>query len=219
MNIAETINQFFAWDIYLQIALPVGYLCHVIISHGIKDQSKLEKMIPNMGVFALISQMTWYIHFFYWKGSIPFAAYWPNIILCIVLPIVLAVLWRKYFKRWFFCVMHKMRIFNSTEHGTVWDEITENRNVGTAQITVYTNDGYAYSCDYIYDFEEAPIELYRVDEAGNVALYITHEKAPSDDAFEKIESPNLKEGTGFYRLTYIPEKTIQRVEFLTNHPC
>lgn len=116
--------------------------------------------------------------------------------------------------------MNKLKIFNSTEHCSVWDDITENSRVGMSQITVYMKDGMAYSSEYIYDYGTAPIDLYRVDEDGNIALYITHQKSLSDSDFQEITSPKIVEGnTNFYRLTYIPKSEIQRVEFLINCPC
>lgn len=220
MSIDQTINQFFSWPLYFQIALPVGYLCHVIISHGYKNKKDIKNSIPEITVFALISQMTWhsaiwFIHFF--GIAIAFSI---NVALAILIPLTIAVFWRKCLRRLFFKCMNKWKIFNSTEHCNVWDEITENSCLGTSQITVYMKDGMAYSSEYIYDFESAPIELYRVDEDGNIALYITHQKSPSDNDFQKITSPkSVNENIEFYRLTYIPKSEIQQVEFLTNRPC
>lgn len=207
------INAAMGMHLYLQVAIPAGYLGYLIARSGISQHDRPISIIFLSLFFALISIVGW-------RVSGKYFSLYPQLFAAVLLPLVAALLWRKWFHQLVMCGLHKLRISNSSQFPDVWTEIIENTCVGVSQVTVFLKSGTALTCDFIYDFEDAPLNLMRRDKEGNIAFYVTGERPVGTDNFIKTKDEAKAEVDGMthYRLTYVPKDEIERVEFVTNRP-
>ena len=204
----EGISLVTTLQLYLQIAIPVGYLGYLISRLGISRDDSTPTVIFTSLCFAFVSALTWYICGTFYAAI--------QIGLSILIPILVAISWRKCLHEIVMKVFHYLRIGNTTHLPDVRSDIIQNTSLGMSQVTVYLKDGTALSCDYLYDFEDAPLSLCRWDRDG-IALYVTQEKSASG-SFEAVQDePKMTvDGTELYRLTFVPNDEIGRIEFVTN---
>jgi hypothetical protein len=206
----KLIDAFTSMNLYIQIAIPSGYLAYLLARCGLSHNDKPITIFFLSSVFALASVAAFTV------GS---SDSWLAITLAIITPLICGFLWRAFVHKKIMELLRKFNVANSTEFNLVWDDITQNTNVGFTQVTVYLKRGPVLSCSYIYDFDDAPLKLFRTDKNGNIALYITDEKESPSDTFAKTKSNPIEDNNGspfYYRLTYIPKEEIERIEFVTN---
>lgn len=207
-GIVEDIGIFMNMEPYIQLAIPIGYISYQLAYLGIKRGENVIHVAFMTLAFALISVLGW--------------SFCQNIFIrafcAAILPLISAILWRVWLHSLIMNLLHKGNVANSTQFPDVWAELTDNTKVGAAQITVYLKNGEALSCDYLYDYKDAPINLLRRDTEGNIALYVTHIKQKDADQFTAVAEPTYekKDDISLYRLTYVPKASIDRVETVIN---
>jgi hypothetical protein len=212
MDIIESIKHFADLDFYLKVAIPIGYLSYIVSRLGLNYKDSNVDKIFGTFVFAGIS-------------SIPFILlpcsswvwFWFNLALMFIVPLLLAVSWKKWLHKFFFIATHFLKIANSTEFPNTWNELTQNTSLSPTSITVYLKSGEAYLCDYTDTFKDSPIQKFRTDQECNIALYITHERKSRDSLFEAVKDKPIishKNNIKSYRLRYIPASEIESIEFV-----
>lgn len=197
--------------LYLQLALPCGYLGYLLARIGLNHKDNATTMLFLTLVFSLSSVLA---------GSVsPESIRYFAIVLT---PIFLGIAWRKCLNRWIMQILHWFRICNSTAFPDLWLEITQNEKVALHQVTVFLKNGQALMCGNLYDFENAPIDLFRTDTEGNVGLYVTHERSTPKGRFFRTKDAPIETVNGppekYYRLTYVPKSEIERIEFTIFSP-
>ena len=159
-------------DLYLQIAIPIGYISYCVSKNKHKDKP-LDVIYISL-IFSLISALTWkIIYSLFDNNTIPT---FFLIFFSIVIPITLALLWKKWIHKLAYYILHRLNITNYTGNVTIFSDITDNTTIYFTQISVYLKSGKVLICDYTYDFETAPINGYRTDNEGNIAIYVTVSK-------------------------------------------
>ena len=212
-GLIKDVNSIMELQLYLQIAIPSGYLAYLLARLGIRQHDRATDIVFLSLSFSLVSVMAWYLL----DGVLPETF---QMSIAIIAPLFGALLWRKCLHSWTLSLLNKGNIANATQFPNTWIEIIESTKVGVAQVVVYLKSGEALVCDYIYSFKDAPISLLRWDTGGNIALYVTKRKPKdSDDFIPVTESPmDEVDDIKFYRLTYVPKDSIETIEIVINKP-
>lgn len=198
--------------LYIQIAIPIGYVCYFFVRIGLGEKDKTIYIIYISLIFSFISVLSFY--------SVPllYGYLISKIIASMAIPISVSVLWRTCLSQKIYSLLRCFHITNATEYRTVFSGIINDTSIYFTQIAVYLKNGKILICDYTYDFhEDVPIEGYRIDNSGNIALYVTSIKDSEDGEIQEVSSTPIKEhrgGAKQYRITYVKESEISRVQFV-----
>jgi hypothetical protein len=224
-------NFFVSLPQYVQVLLPAGYVAYIISQLGLNRKSEPLQILFSSAAFAILGM----VFFKFFLQIIHFINYYTNILSLISLEfknilrvillffstILVAILWRKYFFSYVMCLFRKIGLSNSNQYPNVWTEITDNPNVGYTQVVVNLKNGNSFSSDFIYDFNDSPINLMRVDNERNIGIYVTSQKTKDSKFYRDVkQQPVLLDNSGqkLYRLTYFFRDEIESVEFLINKP-
>lgn len=213
----EGLNLIMRLPLYLQVAVPCGYLGYLLARSGLNYKDKtitvlfltLAFSLPPILTERILTGLGW---------PMPDAIQYPALIL---MPIVLGVLWRKWLNQGTMNILHWFKICNSTGFPNIWLEITQNQKVTWCQATVFLKNGQALSCSDLHEFKDAPIDRFRTDADGNVGLYVTDEKLSAQASFAQSKDSPIENVNGkptYYRLTYIQKSEIERIEFVIHRP-
>lgn|GEM_PF-3451669 len=217
----ENLNNFFSLDLKIQIPIIVGIVCYFILRSGVTKEDKPLLILLITMVFASTSSIIW-------KLSIALAILiWTNEyfnllappILCIVLPIFLCFLARKY--DWVnkaFKWLNKHKLTNQTQYGNSWISMIANTNCITSQMVVFMKSGEVL-VSRPKDLKHYPLEKpMKADFDGNIALLVTHRFISKQDYYKNnIKKLIYKHETnkGYaYPVTYISNSEIDSVEML-----
>ena len=188
----------------LQVIFVSGYLGYSIAYSGFRENERKEDLfygVLSFGIFGFA---------IYDLSSPYFESFAIPGLLALLTSVGVAMLWRKYVKRWFFKMLHKAAISNEDGIPTVWSRITQDTTIAPRQLTVELKDGSKYICDDVDSFATAPIPMYYTDSAGNIAMHVTH-KAKKDEAETPVAA--VRHDSWGDRITYIPAKDIATIDF------
>jgi hypothetical protein len=219
-------KDFFDMSLYLQLAVPIGYLSYLIARCGVNSRDKEVFSLYISMTFSLISIFGYKLYSvikFYDTGALikyGFGLEVESIRLvdAILLPFIIAVLWRKCGSYLFFKFMSYCRISNQTSYKNTLDELIENTAIVIDQITVWLKSGEQLTCDDVSKYLNLPIHGYRIDNDGNIAIYVDRYKNCRDCSWQNIDDLACEEVSGkeYGRLTFIKSSEVERIEFVTS---
>ncbi len=186
----------------LQVVFVSGYLGYCIAYAGYRENERTQDVLYGVLAFGIFGYV------FYDVTRKYFVSFLIPGLGALVVSVLVAMLWRKYGKRWFNCVLHKAAISNEDGIRTTWTRIIQDTTIAPRQIVVYLKDGTVLECDDVQSFGEAPIPLYYTDSEGNIALYVTT-KTVKDCEPKEVEHVRHDWGD---KLTYIPKDQVASVQ-------
>jgi hypothetical protein len=124
--------------------------------------------------------------------------------------IATAVIWRKWGRSIVRFLLRLANISWSDDDPSALATLSANSTFPVTQIAVLLDDGTWLRCDDTRQFNDAPYGPCLLGPNGDVALYLTHEEQPGQQAksLETVRDPNLGD-----RITYVPASRIRRITF------
>lgn len=183
----------------LQVLLLAGVLGYLLAFSGFRRTHKTIEQAAFVAIFAA-------------PGSILIGVFEESVsalLLALLLGPLLGYVWRKmvpYFRQ--FVENWLGLVWDNTLPGA-WQTIAMTEGQQMTQLTVFTDDGAAYHCDFLPRYAHLPHgpALYGFD--GSIAMYVTHRSPKGADEFEPVGGLAVDEfGVEF---TYLPGPAIQRV--------
>lgn len=186
------------WQI--QASLASGYAAYLLAYMGIRfGHSSVDAVFVTL-VFGLIATgVMWLLRAFDPIYYVPaaFAA-----------TIVVAVLWRRFFRDWLYALLYWMKVTWSNDDPSALATIINDIHSPITQAAVELDDGTWLMCNYAYKFKDAPFNPVILGPNGDVALYLTHEERKGEPVRELATVHDENYGD---RITYIPAARIRRI--------
>ncbi len=196
----------------IQVILASGYVAYKIASSGVEDNHKHIDVAFSILIYSVIAKLGYELSltFLIETNTSPLSIKWLSIAGSFVLPVISAIFWRKWGKNFIVFLLQKAKISSENFRGSTWSSLIHEQ-FEWSYLSVRLNDG-----SYIEsDLQSLPDELSKttceLDEAGNIALYITSIIDPDGkEQIYDIENDVL-DNHGREHLTFIPTSEIARV--------
>lgn len=195
-----TVSTLLSLPLGIQIALGSGCAAYFVAYSGIRDRHRtidiafitLVFSLASSATFALTSSWGWIE-----KGFVAF-----------ICPVVIALIWRKWGRNALRALLRASNISWSDDDPSALATLSSNSRFRVSQVAVLLDDGTWLSCDDTRQFNDAPYGPCLFGPNGDVALYLTHEEPPGEEARDMQTTRNPDYGD---RITYIPAARIRRI--------
>lgn len=193
-------NELIQLSFAVQVAIGGGYLAYLIAYAGIRQHHTAADAILMAFAFGVPASLI--MKFGYQS---PF---WTPVV-AFLLSIVSGICWRWFGREGWAALLRGARISWADDIPTAWISVTAKRtDYSPSQVIVEMTDGRILMCDDtrpFWDAHEGPVTLGLV---GDIALYVTSEKAVGGDWINKED---VRHADGDL-ITLIPAAQIKRVE-------
>jgi hypothetical protein len=185
----------------IQVALGAGYAGYILGYLGLRKfhtgadvffKTILFSVFAS-GVFALKLPLQWV-----WEC-----------LLSIVASTAVGLLWNLKLRTLYYRLLKKIGL-RYNDHPTAWLSVSHDQDNYFTQISVLLEDGSSVSCDDLSKFSDAPFGAAIFGCDGDLAFHATH---VTDSAGTKKPQPSTIDDNLGYRMTYIPNNRIMRVQF------
>lgn len=185
----------------IQIAAASGYSAYLAANTGIRGHHTATETAFGSAAYGLVATGV--------LVSLPQNTHLLiSGVLAFVVTLFAGLFWRKIGCRLWFNLLSKLEVTNADDSPSAWLTLQDNTKNYLTQIAVEVEGGAWLRCDDASKFRNAPFGPCILGPNGDVALYLTHEKLPGQEAREVRTT--TADGWG-HRLTYIPAARVRRV--------
>ena len=186
------------WQI--QVSLASGYAAYLIAYTGIRvGHRAIDTMFATLA-FGVVATAVLAVC----AEANPFISGGA----AIVATIAIAVLWRRFFRGWFYTLLRWWNISWANDDPTALATLSANTKYKATQIAVELDNGTWLRCDDTSRFHKAPFAPFILGPNGDVAFYLTHEERPNEEA---TEVGHVQDDNYGARITYIPASRIRQI--------
>lgn len=188
------------WEI--QVSLASGYAGYVIAYAGLREGRRTTDIVFITLIFGLLA-----------TGALAVAAHYElNVIAAglaaFLLCVTSGILWRKWGRDILRRLLRHINVAWSNDDPSALATLSTNSVYPVKQIAVLLDDGTWLRCDDATKFNDAPFGPCLIGPNGDVALYLTHEERPGEEARE-LTTVSVPEWGD--RITYVPASRIRRM--------
>ncbi|MGO7185299.1 hypothetical protein ACCT14_33035 [Rhizobium brockwellii] len=185
------------------LTLASGYSGYFIANTGVRSHHKAIDVAFSTLVFGFFGSFAYqaFIHAGYSK-------FWASLIAFLA-AIVIGGLWRKFGRDLMEDWLRDSDISYANDTPDAWRSIFKIQNADMRQITVKLTDGGWLHCADLRTFKEKPCGPCILGEAGDLLMYVTHQKAPGEAEFRELSNVD---GLWGAQMTYLPKDKIALVD-------
>ena len=187
------------WNI--QVAIASGYAAYLFAYKGTrKHHQTIDVAFSTLAFSAVATASLWLL-------NIPKRPVRAGV-EAFFITIITALLWRKLEAPIIGAIVRLFNISWSNDDPSALDTLAADSKNRVTQVAVALNDGTWLRCDDTKLFEALPFGPYTLGQAGDIALYLTHERKPND-----VDARELKTVAGAYgtRITYVPATNVKQI--------
>jgi hypothetical protein len=186
------------------LTLASGYAAYYVANVGVREHHKPIDVTFSTLVFGLFAASVYEIcHSF--SISTPIASE-----LSFVSAVLLGAVWSRFGRDLLTRVLRTSDVSFSDDLPNAWLAIFTQR-AHAKQLSVKLKDGTWLKCENLENFAKKPNGPCVLGVKGDLLMYVTHVKGPSDDAFEECTEVTNEEWGD--EITYIPAEEIARIDY------
>lgn len=188
--------------------LASGYTAYLISNLGLRDHHKPIDIAFSTLVYGLVARIVFdpVID----RGE----PQWLASIVGFFFALVVAISWNRYGRKIFRLALRKMDVSLHDELPSAWMTMLATKDVNASQLIVKLTNGTWLMCEDLHQFKDEPNGPCALGIAGDVLMYVTHQKGPEDKSFSAL--PSVIDPEWGSEALYLASDKIERVYFRRN---
>jgi hypothetical protein len=187
------------------LAIAAGYAGYFVAYVGVRDHHKTVDVTFGTLVFGFFAT-TAFEASEKWLG-------WGTIVSSFVgfcTAVLLGAFWSRWFRQWTMSCLRFSKVTHADDLPSAWMALFRQTNLNTLQLSVKLKDGTWLKTDDLSKFQRAPNGPCTFGGAGDLLMYVTHQKSPEDEDFEEVDG--VQDPKWGDEITFIPRDQIARID-------
>lgn len=191
------------WTVLLTLAS--GYAGYFIAHVGVREHHKTVDVTFGTLVFGFMGAFSYELCVRVLETDIFSAS-----LASFVTAVLVGAVWSRWLRGLMHICLRASGVTHSDDLPTAWVSLFRQTSLKTFQLSVKLQDGTWLKCDDLRKFEHSPNGPCVLGGAGDILMYVTHVKSPTDEEFEEIDG--VQDVEWGEEITFIPRGQIARVD-------
>lgn len=191
------------WAVLLTLAS--GYAGYFIAHIGVREHHKTVDVTFGTLVFGFLGAFTYELCVRTLQSDVLTAS-----LVGFFTSVLFGAAWSRWLRNLTQRCLRATGVTHSDDLPTAWASLFRQTSLKTFQLSVKLQDGTWLKCDDLRKFEHSPNGPCVLGGAGDILMYVTHVKSPTDEEFEEIDG--VQDGEWGEEISFIPRDQIARVD-------